>query len=210
MNPQIPPVELDIFRTLRDVKVMFDVGARTDIEYYLLRPDLEIHYFEPDPISAQTLVGGIVNNFGLSDKPSVERYYPATQSFLVRKGRHIMYRLSTLDEYAKDIPRVDFIKIDAEGMDYRILKGGKETLKKARYLQFEYWDGVRKFRDLLTDFDLYLEFEPRLYEVISQYTQDEKYKQLLVPLSEDVIQLIDEVLIPLGAGGNILAIKRVI
>lgn len=198
--------ELKIFKTLKDVKVVFDVGAR-DSQYLKAKPGIEIHYFEPHKEFADKLEGGIVNQFGLSDKAGKGLYHPLTESFS-SLGK-LIYPLKTLDWYAKDIPQIDFLKIDAEGMDYKILLGGKETLKKVRYLQFEYWDGVQKFVDLLKDFDLFLISDSRLYnEVIKHRVSGEKWKEILVPLTQDVIDLIDKTLIPLGAGGNIFGIKK--
>lgn len=201
--------ELEVFKSLKDINVIFDVGARTDENYYDLNPNSKIHYFEPNEEFAEKLVGGRVNNFGLSDVEGQAIYYPETQSFLMRQGIGIMYPLKTLDWYAKDIPIIDFLKIDAEGMDYKILQGGKETLKKVRYLQFEYWSGSRKFKLLLKDFDLYLILDSALKSVIkNNITKDEKYNHLMIPLDEDTINLIDDKLIPLGAGGNIFGIRK--
>jgi FkbM family methyltransferase len=206
-------VELSVFKSLKDVKVVFDVGARTDMLYD--GPGVEVHRFEPNPEFASSL-SGIVNRFGLSDKEEELSYNTVTQSFVNGKeyprriyGWGPSFPLKTLDQYAKDIPRIDFLKIDAEGMDYKILLGGKETLKKTRYIQFEYWDGVQKFIDLLPDFELSLILDSRLYnDVIKPRVTDEKYEKPLVSLTEDVVHLIDKVCIPLGAGGNIFGIRK--
>lgn len=203
--------ELEVFNSLEDIRVVFDVGARNDTEFLRLKPDIEIHYFEPHEEFAEQLYGGIVNNFGLYDQEGEGVYYPETQSFFnippSRKG--IVYPLKTLDSYAKDIPQIDFLKIDAEGMDYKILQGGKETLKKVRYLQFEYWSGVKKFTYLLEDFDLYLILEKELKKAIrDNITRNDKYNQLMIPLDQETIELIDEKLIPLGAGGNIFGKRK--
>jgi FkbM family methyltransferase len=196
--------ELEIFQSLPGVKVVFDVGARTDNNY-----SGEVHRFEPNPEFSSKLTG-IVNRFGLADFSGEMLYYPSNQSFVMKTEGEvgIPYPVKTLDEYANDIP-VDFIKIDAEGMDYRILLGGKETLKRVKYIQFEYWDGVKKFRDLLTDFNLYLILDSALKEVIQRnITKDDKYNQLMIPLDQETIDLIDDKLIPLGAGGNIFGIRK--
>jgi FkbM family methyltransferase len=201
--------EMEVFNKMEDVKVMFDVGARTDTQYSQISPEIEIHYFEPNKNFSEQLVGGYINNFGLSDKSGFMKYYPLTQSFIINVGKSVVYELKTLDEYAKNISRIDFIKIDAEGMDYRILLGGAETIKRVRYLQFEYWDGVRKFVELLNNFELFLIVDRRLYnEVIKMRTDDKKYQELLVKVDEDVINFIDKKLIPLGAGGNIFAKRK--
>ena len=59
--------------------------------------------------------------------------------------------LKTLDWYVKEynIKRIDFLKIDTEGYDYKILKGGLETIKITKYIQYEHWDNLQQFHDLL-------------------------------------------------------------
>jgi FkbM family methyltransferase len=42
----------------------------------------------------------------------------------------------TLDEYFKDI-NVDYLKIDVEGAEYDVIKGGLETIKKCKYVIIE-------------------------------------------------------------------------
>ena len=40
-----------------------------------------------------------------------------------------------------DLPRLDFIKIDVEGMEIEVIKGGAETIKKYRpYCWIEQWN----------------------------------------------------------------------
>lgn len=211
MTP-IPKEELEVFMELKDIKVVFDVGCRTDTDYYDLRPDLEYHLFEPNPEFYKQIIikpNTVINNFGLGDKEESLTYFPFIQSFSLmewRGGAGDVYPIKTLDSYGVT---PDFLKIDTEGYDYKVLLGAKNTLPHIKYIQFEYWDGVRKFVDLLTNYNLYLIREPRLLQVIRQVTQEEKYDQLLTPLTEDVVNLIDNKMIPIyGAGGNILAIKK--
>ena len=46
---EIPNEELIIFNTLsNELNVVFDVGARTDLNYYKLKPSAEYHLFEPE------------------------------------------------------------------------------------------------------------------------------------------------------------------
>lgn len=212
----IPKDELEVFRSIcQDFKMVFDIGARADIEMYKIHPDCVYHLFEPNPEFTKAIPQNenlIVNNFGLSD---VEGdgfvYYEDVQSFLINpvaggtdEGHR--FSLKTLDNYAKDIPVIDFLKIDTEGMDYRILLGGAETIKKTKYIQFEYWDGVRKFVNLLgNEFDMFLMTEPRLLACITE----PEYKGQLIPLDEQLITYIDDYLIKVcGAGGNILCKQK--
>jgi FkbM family methyltransferase len=223
----IPAVELEVFRAIKDeMHIVFDIGARTDLSFYNIKNNCEYHLFEPNKKFVTLLKKQIsklkehkitVNEFGLSDYESDNNvYYEDSQSFVVNpvvgstdKGHR--YSLKTLDKYVaeKKIPKIDFLKIDAEGMDYRILLGAVKTLEsKVKYIQFEYWDGVQKFVELLTNFDLYLMIEPRLRAAIRKFTDDKKYDEERVSLTEDVIELIDTKLIPSRAGGNIFAVKK--
>jgi FkbM family methyltransferase len=71
----------------------------------------------------------------------------------------------TLDEYClkNKISFIDFIKIDTEGYEYQVLLGATETLKKVKFLQFEFNEmntiGRVFFRDffemLSSEFDIY-------------------------------------------------------
>lgn len=226
----IPQEELAIFSQLPDLQVVFDVGAREDLEMFKLRPEVTYHCFEPNPVFAAKLQGHhnvIVNQFGLSDVHEDNvTYYDNVQSFikhptLPSEEVGNKANLCTLDEYAKDIPRIDFIKIDTEGMDYRVLLGGKETIKRVRFIQFEYWDGVRKFVDLLgAEFIMYLMIEPVLREVIFKNVTNispvpEEQDQLrayfnakMLVLNDTLIEFIDTQLIRNGLGGNILCVRK--
>jgi FkbM family methyltransferase len=198
MTP-IPREELEVFRSLKDIKVVIDVGPRTDMDMYNLRPDLEYHLFEAHtPFFDELPDAPNVNkyNVALSDKTEVRLYDIGTQSFNnSRTGPYIEYPTKRLDDFNI---KADFIKIDAEGLDYSILLGAPETIKHAKYIQFEYWDGVKKFVDLLQGFEFYLMMEPELRKVSS-------IKETLTPLNVDFV---DNFLIKQGAGGNILAIRK--
>jgi len=222
-NTEIPSEELTIFKSLEDIKVIFDVGAREDLCYFNLKPHCEYHLFEPNKEATEILEKKIsskniiLNKFGLSDENKNECiYYLSSQSFqpnpyIKDTDIGIRYAVRKLDDYVEEhnINYIDFLKIDAEGFDYKIIKGGKETIKnKVSYVQFEYWDGVKKFVEILPNFKLFLMIEPRLLKAIRTKTKDKKYNQHLVALDFDVIDLIDNKLIPLGAGGNIFGIKN--
>ena len=205
----MPIEEQGLFSSLKNIQVVFDVGARIDMDYIRLKPGIEIHYFEPNPEFAKELKGGKVNTIGLSDVEGRMMYYKDTQSFVVKGWKGGTFNLTTLDKYALDIPRIDFLKIDCEGMDYRILCGGKETLKKTKHVQFEFSAGIQAFADVLKGFDLFLIRDARLYnDVIKPRVTGKEWDQLLVPLTPAVMKLLEEEVIPLGAGGNIYARRK--
>ncbi|KKQ77194.1 hypothetical protein A3B84_01360 [Candidatus Nomurabacteria bacterium RIFCSPHIGHO2_02_FULL_35_13] len=235
-NTKIPIEELKIFELLKDeMSVVFDVGAREDLSFYKIKNNCSYHLFEPSTESITSLKKQIalldnpdiiVNEFGLSDRKENDCiYYEESQSFTinpyvksVNTGKR--YSLRTLDEYIVEhnIIHIDFLKIDAEGLDYRIIMGGLEAVKtKVSFIQFEYWDGVKKFVDLLGDtFNLYLMMVPGLLEVILEdatehMTKSQKQKDYIksvISLDKDIVDLIDRILIPMGCGGNILGISK--
>lgn len=72
-----------------------------------------------------------VFNVGLSNEAGVSgiKVEPNVgASFLIPGGREIM--LAPLDDYTKDLKRCDFIKIDVEGFEVRLLLGAKETISR--------------------------------------------------------------------------------
>jgi FkbM family methyltransferase len=68
---------------------------------------------------------------------SVQSLYPQSQD-----PNHPSYQveMKTLDVYCKenDINHIDFLKIDTEGWELDILKGGKNILNNCDFIQFEY------------------------------------------------------------------------
>lgn len=158
--------ELDEFAKLERVKVVFDVGTRTSIDYLEIRPNAEYHLFEPNPVyfeELKHLVGNrsnvYLNNYGLGDKEEELEYSKHLESFagseaLPNREAGPLYPIKTLDWYVKEylIYRIDFLKIDTEGMDYKVLLGGKEALKITKNVQYEYWDNKEQFADLLGGF----------------------------------------------------------
>lgn len=155
--------DLEAFKKLKGIKVVFDVGAR-DTEYHTVRPRATYHYFEPNIEFFDKLPQGknfICNDFGLGKKPGKYKYIHSSQSFVGSDctptgDSEITYEVKTLDWYIKEhrIKRIDFLKIDTEGMDLQVLQGGKEAIKLAKYIQVEYWNDPKAFDKILKDFTL--------------------------------------------------------
>ena len=159
----IPKDELEVFKSLENIRVVFDVGIRDDVDYLIIKPSIELHAFEPNPLFIEQLKVQIgnrkriyINNYGLGDKFEELPYDPVTQSFLLPVTNPKL-PIKTLDWYVKknNIKQIDFLKIDAEGYDYKILLGGKKAIKISRYIQFEWGaDYLQWFKPLLKDFDM--------------------------------------------------------
>lgn len=164
----IPSAELEVFKALPDIKVVVDVGARVDTDYIDLRPGIKLHAFEPHPEFFKELkeaVGGrpnvYLNNYGLSDEEGEMPYSDQLQAYKGGEaptsswGRTLP--LKTLDWYIEEngITSIDFLKVDVEGYDYKVLLGAKKALTLSRFVQYEYWDDLEEFELLLReDFDM--------------------------------------------------------
>jgi beta-1,4-mannosyl-glycoprotein beta-1,4-N-acetylglucosaminyltransferase len=216
---------------------VFDVGAREDLAFYNMKKDCDYHLFEPNKDFVKRLKKQIsslkehsitVNEFSLADKNQENyTYYEKSQSFEINPymkedtetGDH--YSVKTLDGYVaeKNIPHIDFLKIDAEGFDYKIIEGGLNLIKNdgVSYIQFEYWTGVKKFVDILGDtYNLYLIMEPvllsgiqiKIAPLMNSKQRLVNYRKSLIKLDSNLIDLIDKKLAPIGLGGNILGIHK--
>ena len=144
----------------KEISVAFDVGSRTDS--LLTGVACEVHYFDPDPKSIDTLsqqtnenTKSFFNSFGLSDTNSTLEYFPAYQSFVDRTdtfrrlggahrrkidGRTELFELKTAEDYITKtkVEKIDFLKIDTEGFEFNVLKGFGDKLSIVKYIQFEY------------------------------------------------------------------------
>lgn len=143
-----------IRRFLKPGMVFFDVGA--NVGYYsliaspLIRDEGAIHSFEPvstqhadftENISRNGLRNISLNRLIVSDQPgemeinlgSEDNSGSASVMFAYRAD-HPTERVActTLDEYVRehDIRRLDAIKIDTEGHELFVLKGGQRTLAR--------------------------------------------------------------------------------
>ncbi len=153
---------------LRNGMVVFDVGANIG-EYtaYMLSvvPDLKIHCFEPVAETFALLQQrhennpqACLNNFGLSDVEDIghmkiygeayginslyDRRSSAASQPVYANYTKQQVTLQTLDNYVaeKNIAHIDFIKIDVEGHELKVLQGATQSLtaRKISAIQFEY------------------------------------------------------------------------
>lgn len=149
--------ELTLFRELKDIEVVFDIGARENTDYLTIKPHATYHLFEPNPVFFEYLkkeVGHLknvhLNNFGIVDEGESRQYMEQVGWYTVP--------CKTLDEYIKEnnITRLDFLKTDTEGYDYKIFSSSPIALGMAKYIQYEYWNDKDAFYNLLNpNFDLY-------------------------------------------------------
>ncbi len=133
-------------------EVIFDIGANigtASIIMSMMNPHAKIYSFEPHPvtfksaleISGLNKIGQVIyNNIGLGEESGKKLLFEvnsnnAGMNRMVSGGEDypsIEVRVEKMDNFVSDnqINRLDFIKIDVEGYEYAVLKGGSETLKK--------------------------------------------------------------------------------
>jgi FkbM family methyltransferase len=162
--------ELQFYTIIKnDIKVIFDVGCRSDSEFIDFIG--EVHYFDPvkrfiDSLSKQPTNNSVsyFNNFGLGNENTELYYYPAYQSFYDRvnscrisdASNKIKLIIKKASEYCieKNISNIDFLKIDTEGFELNVLKGFEDELQKVNIIQFEYGgtylDNNTKLIDVIT------------------------------------------------------------
>lgn len=203
--------ELRLMREqLPQCSVAFDVGANIG-EWAGLAMDInagmQIHCFEPSPRTFQHLAernipGHVVrNNIGLSSSPREATLHVfedggGINSLYRRAGledgwglkpqsREEKIRLDTLDAYCRqnNVCEIDFLKIDVEGHELEVFRGGEEMFngRKIKRIQFEYGGCNIDSRVLLKDLFEYLSARGyRLYKVFpSRLSYVARYDQRL-------------------------------
>jgi len=168
--------ELRLMRSaLLNTTVVFDVGANVrdwTSEALKINPTAHYHCFEPSPttytsLAARALPGNVrLNNVGLGD---VEGHRPlfifgdgyGVNSLYNRRGTDAVTQcqetvcIETLDGYCKKnaVQRIDFIKLDVEGHELFVLRGGECLLQQGQIgvIQFEYGGTYIDARVLLKD-----------------------------------------------------------
>lgn len=159
-------------------KTVIDVGANIG-DWCLPAADIlkaQVHALEPLPPIYRELLTKIGSssvkayNIGLSDVNEETEffYYPGNSFFSGALGghglKHEKHRvvIRTGESFLKDnrIGKVDFLKIDVEGLESRVLAGFGSSLREIDVVQFEYNDlGAHH----LFDFNRY--FDPDVFAV---------------------------------------------
>lgn len=137
---------------LKKNAVVIDVGANAGMFSVMaanISNDGRVYAFEPSPATFSILEKNIAEypniqafNFALGDSAGEGDLVLARRSGsnamedsgLAEKNsaEKIRVKISTIDEFVKEcgLERVDFIKMDTEGYEKKILEGAKETIKR--------------------------------------------------------------------------------
>lgn len=150
----------ELKRRLSPGAVFLDIGA--NFGYYSVRladacaRQIEVHAFEPHPGTFERLRKHIewngltdavhLHEIALSDTSGVAhmsvRADNSGASRITQGETGIEIRVSTLDKFAEEagLQRVDCIKVDVEGLEPRMLLGGRRTIERFRpAMLIEFW-----------------------------------------------------------------------
>jgi len=141
-------------KIIPDKNVFFDIGANKGLFSFwvakFMRNKGSIHIFEPQP-ELSFIFGNLekhfserhtffYNNFGLSDSEGTANLNrqcigDGSASFSKLTKSNELSKpvpLQRLDQYCinNDIQNIDFIKIDVEGYEFKVIAGGINTIKK--------------------------------------------------------------------------------
>ncbi|MFX1274385.1 MAG: FkbM family methyltransferase [Promethearchaeota archaeon] len=184
---------------LKDNDVIFDVGANIGEwtkQALNFKKKIYLHCFEPSIVSFGQLINNnfpsnvICNNFGLSSIKEEKLLYStekgSTLSSLYKRKwfkdrinidselKNELIRLDTLDNYCnlQNIEHINFLKIDVEGHEYEVLKGGKKMFENSQVdiIQFEYGGCYIDAHIFLKDiFDLFEGLNYNFYKIFPKY-----------------------------------------
>lgn len=165
-NPEYIKVLQD---NIKEGYTVLDIGANIGF-YSLLMSRMvgdsgKVYAFEPEPrnfeilqknIALNKITNVIVSNLALSDKVGksfMELSSDSGQHRLSDSGVEI--QTTTIDEYFKDT-KIDFIKMDAEGSEGKILKGMSQRPPMVTEFYYKLLDHpVQFFSDLSDSYKLY-------------------------------------------------------
>lgn len=164
---------------VKEGMTVFDIGASTGPHTLrmakLVGPKGKVYAFEPSSELYPKLIDGVLlNDFkniviervALSDKEERKLFY--TNSLCRIKGEEIQRpeystMFTTLDLYTErfKVKYIDFIKLDVDGHETKILKGAQRIIKKskpimivefARGCQEKYGNSIEELKDIIESF----------------------------------------------------------
>ena len=179
-----------------------NVGALT-LVMASLAPQGRVMAIEPGPSTFARLQANVELNpqldkivatyqLGIADQPGTlywqeDANVPGNAGLLSQAG--VKVKVESLDNFVPQLAldRLDFIKIDVEGMEYEVIKGGLDTI--AKYRPILYYETLESFRSH-RGFDI--------YNQIFQLLQDLGYRQFAIAPNARTIEVsnLDNLLSP--------------
>lgn len=157
---------------IKDEVTILDVGANVGKYTLLCNKIFEskciIYAFEPTVFAYKILKKKTLHlqniksyNVGLGESiKTVEIFYDSPGSVQSSIVENITTKfkesinLITIDEFCNtnQIEKIHVLKLDVEGYEYNVLKGGLERIKNVDYIQFEFGNAQVSSRNFLRDF----------------------------------------------------------
>ena len=173
--------------------ITIDGGAydgATAIEF--TRQGAKVYAFEMDVANYKKclpraeLFGFTIENLGLSDKKTEAAYFSWGTSSSKNSAGNLRGKFIDLDTYVaeKNLPRVDYIKLDIEGAELEMLRGAAKTISRCKpkmaisvyHRADDLWILAPYIKSLRADY----EFEFRHYKVdCRDYTLDDNERAIL-------------------------------
>ena len=176
--------------------VIFDAGA--NVGRYTLkvisslkgRTDARIYCFEPSKYTFKILANNLSNyknvkffNFGFSDKKGsiilhsnkegsglASIYNRRLNHFNIDLNHKELIHLESLDDFCKnkEINQINFLKLDVEGHEYKVLKGAKDLISNNSidFIQFEFGGANIDSRTYFQDFYYLLTPYYKIYRIL--------------------------------------------
>ena len=185
---------------------VLDIGANVGALTLLmasLTPQGRVIAIEPGPSTFARLKANVdlnptlqkavdIYQLGIADKPGMlywqeDANVPGNAGLLNQNGVEV--KVEALDDFVSQssLERLDFIKIDVEGMEFEVIKGGLKTI--AKYRPILYYETLESFR-VNRGFDI--------YNQIFKLLQDLGYRQFAIAPNARTIEVqnLDELLSP--------------
>ncbi len=144
------PVQEAMSRLLKPGMTFWDVGAHVGffslIAGRLVGVSGHVHTFEPMPDNRERLLAAVTRNkitnitvhavaLAATDGEAVLYAHASSLMWTLLPGhgqKGLPVRCRTLDDVARSLPAPDLIKIDAEGAEVEVLRGGMQSLSRMR------------------------------------------------------------------------------
>ncbi len=164
----------------------------------------EYHLFEPKQEFAENLRQKVgdkpnvhINQVGVGDVEEGVKYSIGVQAFVGGEAPIIdgerLIQVINLDRYVIEhkIELIDFLKIDVEGYDFKVLLGAPLAVSRSKFIQYEHWNSKKQYYALLGEqFDMeYVGYrnvlcmnktlvDVRTRNRIREFIEDNNYREL--------------------------------